>query len=32
MGKFDYEGFFVMFLERDLSLGKHYTGWQGYTY
>jgi len=25
--KFDYEGFFVMFLERDLSLSKHYTGW-----
>jgi hypothetical protein len=23
----DFEGFFVMFLERDSSLSKHYTGW-----
>ena len=25
--KIDFEGFFVMFLERDLSLSKRYTGW-----
>ena len=25
--KVDFEGFYVIFLERDLSLSKHYTGW-----